>query len=43
MITIDLRVEKGLQSISDEVKIAGESFSTDQRLDQVMLSVGLRF
>ena len=43
MITIDLRVEKGLQSISDEVKIAGENFSTDQRLDQVMLSVGLRF
>ena len=43
MITIDLRVEKGLQSISDEVKIAGENFSTDQRLDQVMLAIGLRF
>lgn len=43
MITIDLRVEKGLQSISDELKIAGKSFSADQRLDQVMLAVGIKF
>ena len=42
-ISIDLRVEKGLQSISDDLKIAGETFSTDQRLDQVMLAVGIRF
>ena len=43
MITVDLRVEKGLQSISDELKIAGKSFSADQRLDQVMLAVGIKF
>ena len=43
MITIDLRVEKGLQSISDQLKIAGKSFSADQRLDQVMLAVGIKF
>jgi len=43
MITVDLRVEKGLQSISDEFKIAGSTFSADQRLDQVMLAVGVKF
>lgn len=43
MITVDLRVEKGLQSISDELKIAGKSFSADQRVDQVMLAVGIKF
>ena len=43
MITVDLRVEKGLQSISDQLKIAGKSFSADQRLDQVMLAVGIKF
>lgn len=42
-ISIDLRVEKGLQSISDDLKIAGETFSTDQRLNQIMLAVGIRF
>ncbi|MDG1849068.1 MAG: porin family protein [Flavobacteriales bacterium] len=43
MISVDLRVEKGLQSISDEFKIAGRTFSADQRLDQVMLAIGIRF
>ena len=43
MISVDLRVEKGLQSISDEFKIAGSTFSADQRLDQVMLAVGVKF
>ena len=42
-ISIDLRVEKGLQSISNDLKIAGETFATDQRLNQVMLALGYRF
>jgi len=43
MISVDLRVEKGFQSISDDLKIGDTSFKADQRLEQVMLSIGIKF
>ena len=42
-ISIDLRVEKGFQSISENLTIGGTTFEADQRLEQIMLSVGLTF
>jgi len=43
MISVDLRVEKGFQSISDDLTIGETTFKADQRLEQVMLSVGVKF
>ena len=43
MISVDLRVEKGFQSISDDLTIGNTTFAADQRLEQVMLSVGIKF
>ena len=43
MINIDLRVEKGFQAISENLTIGGTDFSADQRLEQIMLSVGIKF
>lgn len=43
MINIDLRVEKGFQAISENLTIGETSFSADQRLEQIMLSVGMKF
>ena len=43
MITLDLRVEKGFQVISENLTIGETSFAADQRLEQVMLSVGMKF
>ena len=43
MINIDLRVEKGFQAISDNLTIGETSFAADQRLEQIMLSVGMKF
>jgi hypothetical protein len=43
ILTIDLRYELGLQSISDNITISGTEFSTDQRLNQFLLSVGIKF
>ena len=43
MITLDLRLEKGFQVISENLTIGETSFAADQRLEQVMLSVGMKF
>ena len=43
MITLDLRVEKGFQVISETLTIGETSFAADQRLEQIMLSVGIKF
>ena len=43
MINIDLRVEKGFQAISENLTIGDTSFAADQRLEQIMLSVGMKF
>ena len=43
MINIDLRVEKGFQAISENLTIGETNFAADQRLEQIMLSVGMKF
>ena len=43
MINIDLRLEKGFQAISENLTIDDTSFAADQRLEQIMLSVGMKF
>ena len=43
MINIDLRVENGFQAISENLTIGETSFAADQRLEQIMLSVGMKF
>lgn len=43
MINIDLRVEKGFQAISENLTIGETSFAANQRLEQIMLSVGMKF
>ena len=43
MLTVDLRVEKGFHSISENLTIGETSFSADQRLEQIMLSIGMKF
>ena len=43
MINIDLRVEKGFQAISENLTFGDTSFAADQRLEQIMLSVGMKF
>ena len=43
MINIDLRLEKGFQPISENLTIGETSFAADQRLEQIMLSVGMKF
>ena len=43
MINIDLRVEKGFQAISENLTIGDTSFAADQRLEQIMISVGMKF
>ena len=43
MITLDLRVEKGFQVISETLTIGETSFAADQRLEQIMLSLGIKF
>ena len=42
-ITLDLRVEKGFQAISENLTIGETSFAADQRLEQIMLSLGIKF
>ena len=42
-LTVDLRVEKGFHSISENLTIGETSFSADQRLEQIMLSIGMKF
>ena len=43
MISVDLRVEKGFQSISEDLTIGETTFEADQRLEQIMLSIGVKF
>ena len=43
MINIDFRVEKGFQAISENLTIGETSFAANQRLEQIMLSVGMKF
>ena len=43
MVSVDLRVEKGFQSISEDLTIGETTFAADQRLEQIMLSVGIKF
>ena len=43
MISIDLRLEKGFQAISENLTIGETSFAANQRLEQIMLSVGMKF
>lgn len=43
MLTVDLRVEKGFHSISENLSIGETTFSADQRLEQIMLSIGMKF
>ena len=43
ILTIDLRYEMGLQSISDGITIGETTFNPDQRLNQFLISVGLKF
>ena len=38
MITVDLRYEMGLQSITDGITIGENTFNADQRLNQFLLS-----
>ena len=43
MINIDLRVEKGFQAISENLTIGETSFAADKRLEQIMLTVGMKY
>jgi hypothetical protein len=43
ILTIDLRYEMGLQSISDGITIGETTFNPDQRLNQFLVSVGIKF
>ena len=43
ILTIDLRYEMGLQSISDGITIGETKFNPDQRLNQFLVSFGIKF
>jgi hypothetical protein len=43
ILTIDVRYEMGLQSISDGITIGETEFAADQRLNQFLVSVGIKF
>jgi len=43
ILTVDLRYEMGLQSISDGITIGDTEFAADQRLNQFLVSVGIKF
>ena len=43
ILTVDLRYEMGLQSITDGITIGQNEFNADQRLNQFLLSVGIKF
>jgi len=43
ILTVDLRYEIGLQSLADEISIGDTSFNTDQRMNQFLVSLGLKF
>ena len=43
ILTLDFRYEMGLQSISDGITIGNATFNPDQRLNQFLVSVGLKF
>ena len=43
ILTVDLRYEMGLQSITDGITIGENTFNADQRLNQFLLSLGIKF
>lgn len=43
IVTIDLRYEIALQNISEGLTIGDTQFAADQRLNQILLSVGMKF
>ena len=43
VVTIDLRYEIALQNISEGLTIGDTQFVADQRLNQLMLSIGMKF
>tara|TARA_B110000444_G_scaffold198545_1_gene189695 strand:- start:1529 stop:2179 length:651 start_codon:yes stop_codon:yes gene_type:complete len=43
LVTIDLRYEIALQNISDGLAIGDTQFVADQRLNQILLSLGMKF
>ena len=43
ILTIDVRYEMGLQSMSDGITIGDTEFAADQRLNQFLVSVGIKF
>ena len=43
ILTVDFRYEMGLQSISDGLTIGETEFAADQRLNQFLVSVGIKF
>jgi hypothetical protein len=43
IVTIDLRYEIALQNISEGLTIGNTQFAADQRLNQILLSVGMKF
>lgn len=42
-INIDLRHEMAMQSIAEDITIGDTTFEADQRMDQFLLSVGIKF
>jgi len=43
ILTLDFRYEMGLESISDGITIGNTKFNPDQRLNQFLVSVGIKF
>lgn len=43
IVTIDLRYEIALQNISEGLTIGDTQFAADQRLNQILISVGMKF
>lgn len=43
VLTVDLRYELGLQSLADDISVGNTKFNTDQRMNQFLVSLGLKF
>lgn len=43
ILTVDLRYELGLQSLADNISVGNTDFNTDQRMNQFLVSLGLKF
>jgi hypothetical protein len=42
-LTVDLRYELALQSISEGISVGGTEFAADQRVNQFLISIGYKF